>query len=64
MNTISALNNTAASTTATSTKTENTLGQNEFLTLLVAQLQNQVGGSQQAHTASGDTADIDGIGIP
>lgn len=41
MNTISALNNTAASTTATSTKTENTLGQDEFLTLLVAQLQNQ-----------------------
>ena len=41
MNTVSALNPTAASAAATAAKTENTLGQDEFLTLLVAQLQNQ-----------------------
>ena len=40
MNTVSALN-PAASAAATAAKTENTLGQDEFLTLLVAQLQNQ-----------------------
>ena len=41
MNTVSALNPAAASAAATAAKTENTLGQDEFLTLLVAQLQNQ-----------------------
>ena len=41
MITVSALNNTAAGTAATAAKTENTLGQDQFLTLLVAQLQNQ-----------------------
>ena len=41
MITVSALNNTAAGTAATAAKTDNTLGQDQFLTLLVAQLQNQ-----------------------
>jgi flagellar basal-body rod modification protein FlgD len=41
MNTVSALNPTAAGMAATAATPENTLGQDEFLTLLVAQLQNQ-----------------------
>ena len=41
MITVSALNNTAATPAATAAKTDNTLGQDQFLTLLVAQLQNQ-----------------------
>ena len=41
MNTVSALNPTAAGMAATAAPPENTLGQDEFLTLLVAQLQNQ-----------------------
>ena len=41
MITVSTLNNTPAGTAATATTTGNTLGQDEFLTLLVAQLQNQ-----------------------
>jgi flagellar basal-body rod modification protein FlgD len=41
MYTVSALNPAAAGSAASAAKTENTLGQDEFLTLLVAQLQNQ-----------------------
>jgi flagellar basal-body rod modification protein FlgD len=40
MTTVSGVNNTATTTTATTSKT-NALGQDQFLTLLVAQLQNQ-----------------------
>lgn len=41
MTTISQLNGTSSTTTTTATEKSNTLGQDQFLTLLVAQLQNQ-----------------------